>query len=40
MPLLFKGHFLASLGWQGVIVGMVVALVTQALTLWGEEGLL
>ena len=29
-----------SLGWQGLIVGIVVAVVPQALTLWGEEGLL
>lgn len=31
---------LASLGWQGLIVGIIVAVVPQALTLWGEEGLL
>ena len=30
----------ASLGWQGLIAGIVVAVVPQALTLWGEEGLL
>lgn len=29
-----------SLGWQGLIVGIIVAVVPQALTLWGEEGLL
>ena len=27
----------ASLGWQGVIVGILVAVIPQALTLWGEE---
>lgn len=30
----------ASFGWQGVIVGILVAVIPQALTLWGEEGLL
>ena len=30
----------ASLGWQGLIVGIIVAVVPQALTLWGAEGLL
>ena len=30
----------ASLGWQGLIVGIIVAVVPQALTLWGEEGLM
>lgn len=29
----------ASLGWQGVIVGIIVAVVPQALTLWGAEGI-
>ncbi|MCR4831693.1 MAG: hypothetical protein K5883_09615 [Pseudobutyrivibrio sp.] len=29
-----------SLGWQGVIVGIIVAVVPQALTLWGAEGIL
>lgn len=29
-----------SLGWQGLLVGIVVAVIPQALTLWGEEGLL
>ncbi len=29
----------ASLGWQGVIVGILVAVVPQALTLWGAEGI-
>ena len=27
----------ASLGWQGLIVGILVAVVPQALTLWGAE---
>ena len=30
----------ASLGWQGVIVGILVAVIPQALTIWGEEGVL
>ena len=30
----------SSLGWQGLVVGIIVAVVPQALTLWGEEGLL
>ncbi len=30
----------SSLGWQGLIVGIVVAVIPQALTIWGEEGLL
>ena len=30
----------ASLGWQGIIVGIIVAVVPQALTLWGEECLI
>ena len=30
----------ASLGWQGLIVGIIVAVVPQALTLWGAEGIL
>ena len=30
----------ASLGWQGLIVGILVAVVLQALTLWGAEGIL
>ena len=29
----------ASLGWQGLIVGILVAVVSQALTLWGAEGI-
>ena len=29
-----------SLGWQWLLVGIVVAVIPQALTLWGEEGLL
>ena len=29
-----------SLGRQGLLVGIVVAVIPQALTLWGEEGLL
>ena len=29
----------ASLGWQGLIVGIIVAVVPQALTLWGAEGI-
>jgi hypothetical protein len=29
----------ASLGWQGVIVGILVAVVPQVLTLWGAEGI-
>jgi hypothetical protein len=28
-----------SLGWQGLIVGIIVAVVPQALTLWEEEGI-
>lgn len=28
-----------SLGWQGLIVGILVAVVPQALTLWGAEGI-
>ncbi|SFD11133.1 hypothetical protein [Butyrivibrio sp. YAB3001] len=27
----------ASLGWQGLIVGIIVAVVPQALTIWGAE---
>ena len=34
------GNGSASLGWQGIIVGIIVAVVPQALTLWGEEGIL
>lgn len=30
----------SSLGWQGLIVGIIIAVVPKALTLWGEEGLL
>ena len=30
----------ASLGWRGLIVGILVAVVPQALTLWGAEGIL
>jgi hypothetical protein len=30
----------ASLGWQGLIVGIIVAVVPQALTIWGAEGIL
>ena len=29
----------AALGWQGLIVGIIVAVVPQALTLWGAEGI-
>lgn len=29
----------APLGWQGLIVGIIVAVVPQALTLWGAEGI-
>ncbi|MCR5367697.1 hypothetical protein [Eubacterium sp.] len=29
----------ASLGWQGLIVGILGAVVPQALTLWGAEGI-
>ena len=29
----------ASLGWQVIIVGIIVAVVPQALTLWGAEGI-
>ena len=29
----------ASLGWQGFIVGIIVAVVPQALTIWGAEGI-
>ena len=29
----------SSLGWQGVIVGIIVAVVPQALTIWGAEGI-
>lgn len=29
----------ASLGWQGVIVGILVAVIPQALTIWGAEGI-
>lgn len=29
----------ASLGWQGLIVGILVAVVPQALTIWGAEGI-
>ncbi len=28
-----------SLGWQGLIVGIIVAVVPQALTLWGAGGI-
>ena len=28
-----------SLGWQGLIVGIIVAVIPQALTLWGAEGI-
>lgn len=30
----------ASLGWQRLIVGIIVAVVPQALTLWEAEGIL
>ena len=30
----------ASLGCQGLIVGIIVAVVPQALTIWGTEGIL
>jgi hypothetical protein len=29
----------ASLGWQGLIVGILVAVVPQDLTIWGAEGI-
>ena len=29
----------ASLGWQGLIVGIIVAVVPQSLTIWGAEGI-
>ena len=29
----------ASFGWQGLIVGIIVAVVPQALTIWGAEGI-
>lgn len=29
----------ASLGWQGLIVGIIVAVVPQTLTIWGAEGI-
>ncbi len=29
----------ASLGWQGLIVGIIVTVVPQALTIWGAEGI-
>ena len=29
-----------SLGWQGLLVGIVVAVIPQALTVWGAEGIL
>lgn len=29
----------AVLGWQGLIVDIIVAVVPQALTLWGAEGI-
>ncbi len=29
----------APLGWQGLIVGIVVAVIPQALTIWGAEGI-
>lgn len=29
----------ASLGWQGLIVGIIVAVDPQALTIWGAEGI-
>ena len=29
----------ATLGWQGFIVGIIVAVVPQALTIWGAEGI-
>lgn len=29
-----------ALGWQGIIIGILVVAIPQALTLWGEEGLL
>ncbi len=28
-----------SLGWQVLLVGIIVAVVPQALTIWGEEGI-
>ena len=29
----------AALGWQGLIVGIIVAVVPQALIIWGAEGI-
>lgn len=28
-----------SLGWQGLIVGVLIAVIPQALTIWGAEGI-
>lgn len=30
----------ASLGWQGIIVAVIIVAVPQALTIWGEAGLI
>ena len=30
----------ASLGWQGLIAGILIAVIPQALTVWGAEGIL
>ncbi len=30
----------AVLGWQGLIVDIIVAVVPQALTIWGTDGIL
>lgn len=29
----------ASLGWQGIIVAVIIVVVPQALTIWGAEGI-
>lgn len=29
-----------SLGWQGIIAGILIAIIPQALTIWGAEGIL
>lgn len=30
----------ASLGWQGIIVAVIIVAVPQALTIWGQAGIL
>ncbi|SFG59042.1 hypothetical protein [Oribacterium sp. WCC10] len=30
----------ATMGWQGIIAGILFAIIPQALTLWGAEGVL